>query len=162
MMPTQLRWGPCWYGQAAVKRPDAGSIPATAALNGRASQLATATVPKTVEPPTSRVPGLEGSTPSPSAECALGRAAEVPAFQAGEAGSTPAGHFETQLSIPGSSLMVVMPDFESGVRRFDSYPRNLTQTVLRDRLTVGRDALNVLMLVRFQLPQLRHGSHPAG
>ena len=25
---------------------------------------------------------------------------------------------------------------------------------LRDRLTVGRDALNVLMLVRFQLPQL--------
>ena len=26
-----LRWGPCWYGQAVVTRPDAGSIPATAA-----------------------------------------------------------------------------------------------------------------------------------
>ena len=66
---------------------------------------------------------------------------------------------------PGSSLLVVMPDFESGVRRFDSYPRNLfanTSTitrvaninVLRGRLTVGWDALNVLMLVRFQPPQL--------
>ena len=54
-----LRWGPCWYGQAAVNRRDAGSIPATAAFNFRA----------------------------------LGRAAEVPAFQAGQAGSTPAGHF---------------------------------------------------------------------
>ena len=36
---------------------------------------------------------LEGSTPSPSALCALGRAAKVPVFQTGEAGSTPAGHF---------------------------------------------------------------------
>ena len=26
-----MRWGPCWYGQAAVNRNDAGSIPATAA-----------------------------------------------------------------------------------------------------------------------------------
>jgi hypothetical protein len=25
---------------------------------------------------------------------------------------------------PGSSLLVVMPGFEPGVRRFDSYPRN--------------------------------------
>ena len=69
------------------------------------------------------------------------------------------------LTDPGSSLLVVMPDFESGVRRFDSYPRNLfanTSTmarvanirVLRGRLTVGWDALNVLMLVRFQPPQL--------
>ena len=41
-----------------------------------------------------RAMSLGGSTPSPSALCALGRAAEVPAFQAGEAGSTPAGHFE--------------------------------------------------------------------
>ena len=47
--PTRLRWGPCWYGQAAVNRPDAGSIPATAARNGRASQLAMAAVSKTVE-----------------------------------------------------------------------------------------------------------------
>ena len=72
----------------------------------------------------SRAMSLEGSTPSPSAVCALDRAAEVPAFQAGEAGSTPAGHFEDANAIPGSSLLVVMPDFESGVRRFDSYPRN--------------------------------------
>ena len=34
--------------------------------------------------------------------------------------------------------------------------------LLRGRLTVGRDALNVLVLVRFQLPQLADGSHPAG
>lgn len=26
-----LRWCSCWYGQAVVTRPDAGSIPATAA-----------------------------------------------------------------------------------------------------------------------------------
>ena len=34
--------------------------------------------------------------------------------------------------------------------------------LLRGRLTVGRDALNVLVLVRFQPPQLADGSHPAG
>ena len=28
---TQMRWCSCWYGQAAVNRFDAGSIPATAA-----------------------------------------------------------------------------------------------------------------------------------
>ena len=36
-----------------------------------------------------------------------------------------------------------------------SIPTPGTKQQLRDRLTVGRDALNVLMLVRFQLPQLR-------
>ena len=35
-----------------------------------------------------------------------------------------------------------------------SIPTPGTKQPLRDRLTVGRDALNVLMLVRFQLPQL--------
>ncbi len=40
---------------------------------------------------------LEGSTPSPSALCALGRAAEVPGFQPGEVGSTPAGHSRTMM-----------------------------------------------------------------
>ncbi len=30
-VPIALRWGPCWYGQAAVNRPDTGSIPVTAA-----------------------------------------------------------------------------------------------------------------------------------
>jgi hypothetical protein len=34
-----------------------------------------------------------------------------------------------------------------------SIPTPGTKQPLRDRLTVGRDALNVLMLVRFQLPQ---------
>lgn len=29
--PASMRRGPCWYGQAAVNRPDAGSIPAAAA-----------------------------------------------------------------------------------------------------------------------------------
>ena len=36
-----------------------------------------------------------------------------------------------------------------------SIPTPGTKPQLRDRLTVGRDALNVLMLVRFQLPQLQ-------
>jgi hypothetical protein len=72
----------------------------------------------------SRAMSLVSSTLTPSAMRALGRAAEVPAFQAGEAGSTPAGHFEDANAIPGSSLLVVMPGFEPGVRRFDSYPRN--------------------------------------
>ena len=27
-----MRWVPCWYGRAAVNRPDAGSIPAAAAF----------------------------------------------------------------------------------------------------------------------------------
>jgi hypothetical protein len=40
----------------------------------------------------SRAMSLVSSTLTPSAVRALGRAAEVPAFQAGEAGSTPAGH----------------------------------------------------------------------
>ena len=61
---------------------------------------------------------LEGSTPSPSAMRALGRAAEVPAFQAGEAGSTPAGHFENANTIPGSSLLVVMPDSGTDAQRW--------------------------------------------
>ncbi len=39
-----------------------------------------------------RAISLEGSTPSPSAFCALGRAAKAPVFQTGQAGSIPAGH----------------------------------------------------------------------
>lgn len=30
-----LRWCPCWYGRAPVKRQDAGSIPAAAAQESR-------------------------------------------------------------------------------------------------------------------------------
>ena len=58
-----------------------------------------------------------------------------------------------------------MRDFESRGRRFDSCPRSLGDELvasgecqqkkpMRGRSTVGRDALNVLMLVRFQPPQL--------
>ena len=117
--PTHLRWSPRWYGQAPVKRPGTGSIPVTAAPYGRASQLAMAAVSKTVEPfdadatlnvtranrPWIRCASrdaeksLVSSTLTPSALRALDRAAEVPAFQAGEAGSTPAGHScSTQLN----------------------------------------------------------------
>lgn len=60
---------------------------------------------------------------------------------------------------PGPSLLVVMPGFEPGVRRFDSYPRNL---ILRGRLTAGWDALNVSMLVRFQPPQLEERLETVG
>lgn len=41
-----------------------------------------------------RAKSLEGSTPSPSAEGARGRAAQASVFQTGKAGSTPAGHSE--------------------------------------------------------------------
>ena len=30
--PTRLRWGPCWYGQAPVKRTDTGSIPVVVSM----------------------------------------------------------------------------------------------------------------------------------
>jgi hypothetical protein len=160
----QLRWGPCWYGRAPVKRTDTGSIPVTATRNGRASQWAMAAVSKTAEPPTSRVPGLVSSTLTPSASCALGRAAEVPAFQAGGTNlpsvagrcpvQLPQGTFAMQ-PIPGSSLLVVMVAAAT-VRR--SIPTPELNNILRDRLTVGPDALNVLMLVRFQLPQLERKS----
>ena len=89
--------------------------------------------------------------------CVLGRAAKAPVFQTGEAGSTPAGHsFElfgsvarrqsgcllstsARVRVPpvplcriaGSSLLVVMPGFEPGVRRFDSCPRSLQRTARR-------------------------------
>ena len=82
----RLRWGPCWYGQAPVKRTDTGSIPVTAAQRkdkpmGDGSCLEN-----------SRAMSLVSSTLTPSAVCALDRAAKVPVFQTGEAGSIPAGH----------------------------------------------------------------------
>ena len=59
-----LRWVLCWYGKATVNRRDAGSIPATAALDqtegqptGDGNRLESG---RTRE-------RLEGSTPSPSA-----------------------------------------------------------------------------------------------
>src|SRR4051794_3958490 len=99
----------------------AGSIPASAAHIRKGKPMGDGSCLEN-----SRAMSLVSSILTPSAFCALGRAAEVPAFQAGEAGSTPAGHFLNSftITIPGSSLLVVMPDFESGVRRFDSYPRN--------------------------------------
>ena len=59
--PTALRWSTCWYVQAAVNRPDTGSIPVTAALwkgkpIGDGSSFDTC-----------RAMSLEGSTPSPYA-----------------------------------------------------------------------------------------------
>ena len=84
----------------------------------------------------------------PPQPCALGRAAEVPGFQPGEAGSTPAGHsnsFGDRLTAGCRALNPVMQ-----VQILLPEPFRL----LRGRLTVGRDALNVLVLVRFQPPQL--------
>ena len=81
---TRLRWGLCWYGQAPVKRHGAGSIPATAAWIRKVKPTGDGSRPES-----GRAMSLEGSTPSPSALRALGRPAEAPAFQAGEAGSTP-------------------------------------------------------------------------
>src|SRR6516225_5440933 len=63
-----------------VKETIAGSIPAAAALGkgkptGDGSRLENG-----------RAMSLEGSTPSPSALCALGRAAQAPVFQTGIGG----------------------------------------------------------------------------
>ncbi len=168
-----MRWGPCWYGQAAVNRNDAGSIPATAALDeteGQAGPIQ-ASMPDRCprwHPARTRTSScsLARSTPAPSA-LRLVPLAERQRFQASNLARRvrlPQGTLEMTHD-PGSSLLVVMPDFESGVRRFDSYPRNLfantstmervaNSNVLRDRLTVGWDALNVLVLVRFQPPRL--------
>ena len=78
----RLRWGPCWYGQAPVKRHVAGSIPATAALRyGRSSQLAMAAAVES-----GRAMSLEGSTPSPSAFACpwpIGRGASLPSWRGG-------------------------------------------------------------------------------
>ena len=59
--PTALRWSSCWYEQAAVNRPDTGSIPVTAALRkgkpiGDGSGFENR-----------RAMSLGGSTPPPSA-----------------------------------------------------------------------------------------------
>ncbi len=61
--PTQVRFLSPQLATAHSCRAQGGSRNEV----GRASQLAIAAVSKTVEPPTARVPGLEGSTPSPSA-----------------------------------------------------------------------------------------------
>ena len=77
-LKPEMRWCSCWYGQAPVKRTGAGSIPASAAFNGRASRLATAAVSKTVERRALRVrlPLLPLVVP-------LADRHEAPAFQAG-------------------------------------------------------------------------------
>jgi hypothetical protein len=94
-----LRWGPCWYGQAAVNRPDTGSIPVAAAIrkgkptgDGNRFENGRASLPWGFNSPSFR---LEHSR-------ALGQAAKAPAFQAGEVGSTPTGHS----SMIGDRLMV--------------------------------------------------------
>jgi hypothetical protein len=113
---------------------------------------------------------------------ALGRAAKVPGFQPGEAGSTPAGHSYTWVGSSaaerspvkrqrvGSSparpshiagcLLVDRRGFEPRRRGFDSCTRNFDDSTnrkpMRDRSMAGRGALNAVMLVQVQLPQLRH------
>ena len=58
---TALRWSSCWYEQAAVNRPDTGSIPVTAALRkGKPTGDGSGFENR-------RAMSLEGSTPSPSA-----------------------------------------------------------------------------------------------
>ena len=60
-----MRWVLCWYGKATVNRPDAGSIPASAALTERKGKPTGDGTP--LEPGRAFSTGLEGSTPSPSA-----------------------------------------------------------------------------------------------
>ena len=163
----RLRWGLCWYGRAPVKRHVAGSIPATAAFRkGKPTGDGS-------RPESGRAMSLEGSTPSPSADgCPwpIGRGTSFPSW---------AGGFDSRrafcvlTTFRGRRCWYVMRGFEPRGRRFDSCPRSLGDELvatgecqqkkpMRGRSTVGRDALNVLMLVRFQPPQLSPGSHPAG
>ena len=71
-----------------------------------------------------------------------------------------------QVTIPGSSLLVVMPDSGTDAKRWSqeslgSIPTpGIYKKQLRDRLTVGSGALNGWMLVRFQLPQLTEVIRP--
>ena len=109
--------------------------------------------------------GLEGSTPSLSAcmcPWPIGRGTSLPSWQGGFDSRRA---LWTHASFRGRRCWYVMRDFESRGRRFDSCPRSLGDELvaagmchhrepMRGRLTVGRDALNVLMLVRFQPPQL--------
>ena len=82
---TTLRWVPCWYGKTTVNRPDAGSIPATAAVRSVECEVRSAKSSISSSLPPSNF----------TLQCALGRAAKVPGFQPGQAGSIPAGHSQT-------------------------------------------------------------------
>jgi hypothetical protein len=165
---TRLRWGPCWYGRAPVKRHVAGSIPATAAFgqNGRSSRTNLRSVPamaavgesgRAISRTMLRM--VPGSTPSPSALRALGRAAEAPAFQAGQAGSIPAGHSRTmmigdrstagRLALnQGTKVRLLLPELRRDRACLQGKP-------MRGHPKAGCDALNVVMLVQVQPPQLR-------
>src|SRR5262245_45117532 len=100
-----------------VKEQITGSIPVTAALRkdkpiGDGSGLENR-----------RAMSLGGSTPSPSASTkrrALGRAAKAPAFQAGQAGSIPAGHSR-------GSANGRLPAFEAGDGGSNPSPRTFRQ-----------------------------------
>ena len=72
------------YRQAAVNRPVAGSIPATAALTNTEGQANWRWQPSRKQ--SSDVPGLEGSTPSPSALMCpwpSGKGASLPSWRGG-------------------------------------------------------------------------------
>ena len=69
-----MRWSPCWYGQAAVNRPVAGSIPAAAALR--------------VESGESRVESDEAWNTTPNAKC---EPLDSQLFTLNSPGSHPAG-----------------------------------------------------------------------
>ena len=160
-----MRWVPCWYGCAAVNRADAGSIPATAALrkgkpigDGTPFEAGRALLPCGFD---SRSFRLHSTCPWP-----IGLGTSLPSWTGG---------FDSRraLCISGDGLTVrfLALNQAMGVRFPLPEPRytawhaaadRVIDQLLRGRLTVGRDALNVLVLVRFQPPQLTDGSHPAG
>ena len=73
-------------------------------------------------PENGRAMSLEGSTPSPSAFCALGRAAKALVFQTSEVGSIPTGH--SRGSANGG-----LPGFEPGDEGSTPSPRTLSSEV---------------------------------
>ena len=119
-----MRWGPCWYGQAAVNRPDAGSIPAAAAFDKRKGKPtgdgSRARKRSSVTALRVRLPLLPLDN-----NVLLAERQRLQASNLARRVRLPQG----TLGDPGSSLLVVMPGFEPGVRRFDSCPRSFVRTM---------------------------------
>ena len=155
-----MRWGLCWYGRTPVKRHVAGSIPATAASwkgkpigDGIPFEAGRAKSPTMLR----MVPG---STPSPSALMCpwpSGRGASLPSWRGGFDSHRALSHDEDRGSASGRPS-----GLEGRRRRFDPSSPNLHPSgwvsmgaPMRDHPTAGCDALNVVMLVQVQLPQLQ-------
>ena len=144
-----LRWCSCWYGQAPVKRRDAGSIPAAAAVvhkEGQANwrwqllrkQSSVSFVGSTPSPSALSVPLAERQRRQPSklerrvrfsqGTLMIGDRLTVGHLALNQAAMVrihlPELQRNQSITAPGQLLLVVTPGSEPGGRWFDSNPRN--------------------------------------